>query len=59
MVEVKLIWSKEALKDIEKIISYISKDSNLYADTGGGYTVKNTHLSILEIKTSLTYPLTY
>jgi addiction module RelE/StbE family toxin len=31
MAEVKIIWSEEALKDIEKIISFISKDSELYA----------------------------
>lgn len=31
MAEVKIIWSEEALKDIEEIISFISKDSELYA----------------------------
>jgi plasmid stabilization system protein ParE len=31
MAEVKIVWSEEALKDIEEIISFISKDSELYA----------------------------
>jgi addiction module RelE/StbE family toxin len=31
MAEVKIVWSEEALKDIEEIISFISKDSKLYA----------------------------
>ena len=31
MAEVKIAWSEEALKDIEEIISFISKDSKLYA----------------------------
>ena len=31
MAEVKIIWSEKALKDIEEIVSYISKDSELYA----------------------------
>lgn len=30
MAEVKIVWSEEALKDIEEIISFISKDSELY-----------------------------
>jgi addiction module RelE/StbE family toxin len=31
MAEIKIVWSEEALKDIEEIISFISKDSELYA----------------------------
>ena len=31
MAEVKIVWSEEVLKDIEEIISFISKDSELYA----------------------------
>ena len=31
MAEMKVVWSVESLKDIEEIISYISKDSKLYA----------------------------
>ena len=31
MAEVRIVWSEEALKDIEEIISFISKDSELYA----------------------------
>jgi toxin ParE1/3/4 len=31
MAEIKIIWSKGALKDIEEIISFISKDSTQYA----------------------------
>ncbi|MBI9104457.1 MAG: type II toxin-antitoxin system RelE/ParE family toxin [Spirochaetales bacterium] len=31
MAEIKIVWSEEAIKDIEEIISYISKDSELYA----------------------------
>ena len=31
MVEVRILWSEEALSDIEEIISFISKDSELYA----------------------------
>ncbi len=31
MAEVKIVWSEDASKDIEEIISFISKDSELYA----------------------------
>ncbi len=31
MAEVRTVWSEEALKDNEEIISFISKDSELYA----------------------------
>ena len=30
MAEMKIVWAVESLKDIEEIISYVSKDSKLY-----------------------------
>ena len=31
MAEIKVIWSRRALDDIEELVSYISQDSELYA----------------------------
>jgi plasmid stabilization system protein ParE len=31
MAEIKIVWSRRAIDDIEELVSYISQDSELYA----------------------------